>query len=57
MSRNDEFITGSLLDYLNLQIYCKLIDVDLSRQVSTSIPQQINFIGKLKEDNGATMIF
>ena len=57
MSRNDEFITGSLLDYLNLQIYCKLIDVDLSRQMSTSIPQQINFIGKLKEDNGATMIF
>ena len=57
MSRNDEFITGSLLDYLNLQIYCKLIDVDLSIQMSTSIPQQINFIGKLKEDNGATMIF
>ena len=57
MSRNNEFITGSLLDYLNLQIYCKLIDVDLSRQMSTSIPQQINFIGKLKEDNGATMIF
>ena len=57
MSRNDEFITGSLLDYLNLQIYCKLIDVDLSRQMSTSIPQQINLIGKLKEDNGATMIF
>ena len=57
MSRNDEFITGSLLDYLNLQIYCKLIDVDLSRQMSTSIPQQINFIEKLKEDNGATMIF
>ena len=57
MSRNDEFITVSLLDYLNLQIYCKLIDVDLSRQMSASIPQQINFIGKLKEDNGATMIF
>ena len=29
----------------------------LSRQSNTSIPQQINFIGKLEEEGGATMFF
>ena len=29
----------------------------LSRQTNTTIPQQINFVGKLKEDNDATMFF
>ena len=33
----------------------KLIGIDLSRQTNTSIPQQINFVGKLEEDDGATM--
>ena len=31
--------------------------MDLSTQASTSIPQQINFTGKLEEDDGATMFF
>ena len=31
--------------------------IDLSRQTNTSIPQQINFTGKLKKDGGATMFF
>ena len=35
----------------------KLIGIDLSRQTNTSIPQQINFVGKLEEDDGATMFF
>ena len=57
MSKNDDFTTGNLLDYLYHQSYYKLIGIDLSRQINTSIPQQINFKGKLEGDDGATMIF
>ena len=39
------------------QKYEKLTDVDLSRQTNTSIPQQMNFEGKLEERYGATMFF
>ena len=31
--------------------------MDLSKQTNTSIPQQINFTGKLEEDDGAAMFF
>ena len=31
--------------------------MDLSRQTNTSIPQQINFLEKLKDDNGAIIIW
>ena len=55
MLRNDDYTTGRLLDYLYHQNYYKLIGIDLPRQRNTSIPQQINFIGKLVEDDGATM--
>ena len=47
MSRNNVY----------LQKYYKLIGIDLSRQTNTSISQEINFVGKLEEDNGATMFF
>ena len=39
------------------QKYCKLIGIDVSRQKNTIISQQINFVGKLEEDDGATIIF
>ena len=55
MSRNDDYAIGNLLDYLYHQKYCKLIGTDLSRQTNTSIPQQINFIRKIEENDGATM--
>ena len=57
MSRNNDYTTGNLLEYLYHQKYYKLIDIDLSRQTNTSIPQQINFKGKLDEDDGVTMFF
>ena len=57
MLNNDDYITGKLLDYLYYQKYYKLTGIDLSRQTNTNISQQINFIGKLEEDNGATMFF
>ena len=57
MSRNDDYATGNLLDYLYHQKYYKLIGIDLLRQTNTSIPQQINFTGKIEEDDGVTMFF
>ena len=35
----------------------KLIGIDLSRQTNISISQEIIFVGKLKKDDGATMLF
>ena len=35
----------------------KPIGIDLLRQSKTSIPQQINFTGKLEEDDGTAMFF
>ena len=57
MSRNDDYTTGNLLDYLYHQKYYKLIGIDFSRQTNVSIPQQINFVEKLEEDDGAAMFF
>ena len=42
MSRNNDYTTGNLLDYLYHQSYYKLIGIDLARQTNTSIPQQIS---------------
>lgn len=50
MPRNNDYITGKLLDYLYQQICYKLIDLDLSRQKNTCIPQELNFTGKLEND-------
>ena len=57
MSRNDAYTTGDLLDYLYHQNFYKLISIDLSKQTNTNIPQQINFTGKLEENDGATKFF
>ena len=55
MSRNDNYSTGNLLDFSYHQNYHKLIVLDLTRQTDTSIPQKINFTGKLGEDDAAKM--
>ena len=34
-----------------------IVGIDLSWQTNTSIPRQINFVGKFDEDVGATMFF
>ena len=57
MSRNNDYTTRNLLDYLYHQKYYKLIAIDLSRQTNASIPQQINFTGKFEEDDGAIIFF
>ena len=57
MSKNHSYTTGNLLDFSYHQNYCKVIDLDSSRQTNTNIPQQINFTGDLEEDDGPTMFF
>ena len=34
-----------------------IIGIDLSREANTRILQQIDFVGKLEEDDGAAMFF
>ena len=54
MSRNNNNTTGNLLEYLYHQKYYKRIGIDLSRPKNTSIPEEINFVGKLEQNYGAT---
>ena len=49
--------TGNLLHYLYHQKYYELIGINLSRLNNTSIPQLINFAGKLEEGDGTTMFY
>ena len=59
MSKNNDYTTGNLLDYEYFKDHDKLIAIDLSKQIELENPdlkQQINFIGRLEEDN-ATMFF
>ena len=50
MSRNNDYTTGKLLDYLYRQKYCKLIGIDLSRQTNMCT-------GKLEENDCTTLFF
>ena len=57
MSNNNDYATGNLIDFGYFLKNYKLLAVDLSKQTKSKDPQQINFIGKLDEANGATIIF
>ena len=58
MSNNNDYTTGNLLDFAYFKKHYKLIAIDLSKQTKLKDPQQINFIGKLKnQDHGGTMFF
>ena len=57
LSRNDDYTTGNLLDYLYHEKCDKFVGIDLSRQTNTSIPQKINFVETLGEYDGAAMFF
>ena len=58
MSNNNDYTTGNLLDFAYYKENYRLIATDLSKQTKIKDPQQINFIGKLKDqDHGATMFF
>ena len=60
MGRNNDYTTGNLLDYEYFSKHYKLIAIDLSKQIeleNSDLKQQINFTGRLKRDQGATMFF
>ena len=57
ISNNNDYTTGNFLDFGYFKKYYTLIVIDLSKQTKLKDPQQINFIGKLEEDHGATMFF
>ena len=57
MSRNDDYTTGNLLNYINHQnIINALVHIYQDKQIRV-FPQEINFVGKLEEADSATMIF
>ena len=59
MTKNNNYTTDNLLDYEYFKDHCKLIPMDLSKQVeleNLDLKQQINFIGRLEENN-AIMFF
>ena len=58
ISKNNEYTTGNLLDYEYFSKHCKLIAIELRKQIKLENPdlkQQISFIGRLTED--ATTFF
>ena len=57
MSNNNNYMTGNLLDFAYYKENYRLIAIDLSKQTKLKDPQQINFIGKLLKNTGATMFF
>ena len=59
ISKNNDYTIGNLLDIEYFSKHYKPIAIDLSRQIELENPdlkQQINFIGKIKEDK-ATMFY
>ena len=57
MNNNNDYTTGSLLDFGYFKKNYKLIAIDLSKQTKLKDPQQINFIGRILNTRGATMFF
>ena len=58
VSKNNDYTTGNLLDFAYFKENYNLIAIDMSKQTKLKDPQQINFIGKIEDQNdGATMIF
>ena len=56
-ARNNDYTTRNLVDYEYFSKHYKLIGIDLSKKIeleSPDIKQQINFIGRLKRDEGTT---
>ena len=56
MQRNDDYTTGSVSDIFYYQTFYKLIGIDLSRPINTSISHQINFTGKLNETGDSKLV-
>ena len=58
LSKNNDYTTGNLLDFVYFKENCRLNVIDLSKQTKLKNPRQINFIGKFEDqNNGATIFF
>ena len=57
MSRNNNYTTGSLLDFAYFKEHYRLIAIDLRKQTNSKDLLQINFIGNLEEVIRATVFF
>ena len=57
MTNNNDYTTGNLLDFAYFKKNYKLIATDLSKQTKLKDSQQISFIGRLLNTQGATMFF
>ena len=58
MSRNDDYTVVNLWNFAYFKVNYRLIAIDLSKQTNLKDLQQINFTGKLEEQNNeATMFF
>ena len=60
MGRKNDYTTGNLIDYEYFSKHCKLIAIDLSKQIeleNSDLKQQINFIERLGRNEGATTFF
>ena len=58
MCNNNDYITGTLLDFVYFKENYRLIAIDLSKQTELKDLQQINFIGKIEvQNNGLTLFF
>ena len=60
MSKNEDCTTDNLLDHGYFSRRYKSVAINLSKQIELEnayLKQEITFIGKLEEDNGATMFF
>ena len=60
ISKNEDCTIGNLLDQGYFSRRYKSVAINLSKQIELEnvyLKQEINFIGKLEEDNGATMSF
>ena len=57
MSNNNDYTPGNLLDLGYFKKHHKLIAIHFGKQTKLKDPQQINFVGKLLKNTGATMFF
>ena len=57
MSNNNDYTTGNSLDFAYYRENYRLIATELSKQTKINDPQQINFIGKVENENNGVTIF
>ena len=60
ITKNNGYTTGNLLDYEYFRDHYQLITIDLSKETeleNSDLKQQINYIGRLKRNDSATMFF